>query len=129
MMSRRDLLLGVPVAARLRPAGAPAARELSREDLAPIAGALRDLRHLTPSADIDQLKERQRTHFKINQRFPSYIDVGLLVWERLVTWHQENRLPLTMRRSPEGRMEMDFMFTTVILKWEMADLMISVPYD
>jgi len=123
MFSRRDLLMGLPIAA------APAGRELSPPDLNGIMSAVRALQHLTPSSDIDQINDKRRTHFKVNQRFPSYIDVGLLVWERLVTWHQENHLPLTMRRSPEGRMEMDFMFTTVILKWEMADSMISVPYD
>jgi hypothetical protein len=129
MLSRRDLLMSVPAAAHLRPSAAPAARELSSNDLGPISSALRDLHHLTASGEVDLIKERQRTHFKINQKFPAYIDIGLMVWERLSTWHLENHLPLTARRTPEGRMEMEFMFTTLVLKWELADTMISVPYD
>jgi hypothetical protein len=129
MLSRRDLLMGVPVAAHLRPAAAPAARELSSGDLGPISSALRDLHHLTASADVDQIREKLRTHFKINQKFPAYLDIGLMVWERLYTWHLENHIPLTARRTPEGRMEMDLMFTTLVLKWEMPDTMIGVPYD
>lgn len=123
MLSRRDLLMGIPIAA------APAARELSASDLNGITSAVRALQHLTPSGDIDQINERRRTHFKSNQKFPAYIDVGLTVWERLNVWFLENRLPLTIRRTPEGRMEMDYMFTTVILKWEMADGLIGIPYD
>jgi hypothetical protein len=121
--------MSVPAAAHLRPAVAPAARDLSGGDLSPISSALRDLHHLTASGEIDQIKERQRTHFKINQRFPAYIDIGLMVWERVYTWHLENHLPLTARRTLEGRMEMEFMFTTLVLKWEMTDTMIGVPYD
>jgi hypothetical protein len=115
--------MGLPIAA------APAARELSPSDLNGLASAVRALQHLTPSADIDQVNEKRRTHFRINQKFPAYIDVGLAVWERLNTWHLENHLPLTIKRTPEGRLEMDYMLTTIILKWEMADSLVGIPYD
>ena len=122
MLSRRDLLMGIPVAA------APA-RELSPPDLNGIVNAVRALQHLTPSGDIDEINDKRRTHFKGHQKFPAYIDVGLAVWERLNVWHLENRLPLTIRRTSEGRMEMEYMFTTLILKWEIADGLIGLPYD
>ena|SRR5436190_9352366 len=121
MFTRRDLLLGVPAAA--------AARDLSADDLRPIAGALNALRHLTPSADIDTIKERQHTHFRINQKFPNYLDLGFSVWERVYTWHLENHLPLNVKRAPDGHLEMEFMFTALVLKWDMADPMIGMPYD
>jgi hypothetical protein len=132
MLSRRDLLMGVPAAASLRvpaPAPPPAARELSSADLTPISGAIESLRHLTDSPEVSQIRDRQRTHFKINQKFPAYIDIGLTVWERLLTWHMENHLPLTAKRSADGHMEMDLMFTTLILKWEQAETLIGVAYD
>ena len=116
--------MGIPVAT-----AAPAAREISPPDLSVITNALRDLQHLTPSSEVAQIREKQHTHFKINQKFPNYIDIGLVVWERLSMWHLENRLPLKAVRTPEGRMEMEFMFTTLVLKADMADSLISVPYD
>ena len=121
MFSRRELLLGVPAAA--------AARELSADDLRPIAGALTALRHLTPSADVDTIKDRQKTHFKVNQKFPNYLDLGFAVWDRMYTWHLENHLPLNVKRSADGHMEMEFMFTALVLKWDMAEGTIGVPYD
>lgn len=123
MLSRRELLMLGGAA------GAPAPREISAGDLNVISNAMRDLRHLTESADVTQVQDRQRTHFKINQRFPNYIDIGLMVWERLYTWHLENHLPLKASRTPEGRVEMEFMFTTLVLRWDMAESLIGVPYD
>ena len=138
MLSRRDLLMGVPVAARLGrpqqqrasspPPGNPGNGPTSG-DLMEIRNAIRDLHHLTPSADVDLINEKRRTHFKVNQKFPNYIDIGLTIWERLYAWHLDNHLPLSTRRTPDGRMEMDFMYTTLILKWEMGDAIIGVPYD
>ena len=134
MLSRRDLLMGVPVAAQFRLLGpantAPdAPRELSPSDLNGISGALHDLHYLTASSEVTSIRDKQRMHFKVNQKFPAYIDIGLTVWEHLNTWHMENHLPLTTRRTVDGRMEMDFMFTTLVLKWEMGDAIIGVPYD
>ena len=102
---------------------------MSGEDLHQIRDAVKAMQHLTPSGEIDQIKDKQRTHFKINQKFPAYIDIGVTIWERLHTWHLENHLPLTVRRTLEGRMEMDYMFTTLVLKWESGDAIIGPPYD
>jgi hypothetical protein len=129
MLSRRDLLMGVPAAASLRPAAAPAANEINPRDLSDIRDALRDLRHLTPLSEVTQIQEKQHVFFKANQKFPNYIEIGLTVWERLTMWHLENRLPLRAVRTPEGRMEMDFLFTTLVLKPDIADVMIGIPYD
>ena len=137
MLSRRDLLMSGAFASRLRPAeageqqrGSQAASDAAIEqNLADIRDALRDLRHLTPSLDVTQIQDKQRLHFKVNQKFPNYIEIGLLVWERLSMWHLENHLPLKTARMPDGHMEMEFMFTILILKNELADQMIGNPYD
>jgi hypothetical protein len=65
----------------------------------------------------------------VNQKYPNYIDIGLSVWERLYMWHLENHLPLKAARAPDGHMEMEFMFTTLILKYDLAEAMIGNPYD
>jgi hypothetical protein len=101
----------------------------SQQDLRDLSLAVRDLRRLTPSADVTQIQERQRLHFKLTQKFPNCIDVGLTVWERLTMWHLENHLPLKAARTPEGRMEMEFMFTTLVLKFDSPDTLIGNPYD
>ena len=138
MLSRRDLLMSGALVSRLRPADALQQQRGVQntgnveDDLHEIRDAIRglgDVRKLTQLADVTTIQERQRVHFKVNQKYPNYIDIGLLVWERLYMWHLENRLPLKAVRTPEGRMEMEFMFTTLILRPDLADAMISNPYD
>jgi hypothetical protein len=136
MLSRRDLLMSGALASSLRPADLEAAQRGSQSgndaiqaDLNEIRDALRGLKRLTPSAEATQIQEKQRLHFKLNQKFPDYIEIGLQVWERLYTWHLENQLPLKAMRTPEGRMEMEFMFTTLILRADVPDSQVGVPYD
>jgi hypothetical protein len=126
MLSRRDLLMSVPVASRLRPGDAPAESSI---DVSGIVSALQSLRHLTPSPEIKQIQALQRLHFKLTQKFPNYIDVGYTVWENLTMWHYENRIPLKMTRTVDGRMEMEFNFTTLVLKSDLQDTLMSTPYD
>jgi hypothetical protein len=140
MLSRRELLMSGALASRVRPAEAGQQPQQQRRtqdpndaaidgDLKDIRDAVREVSRLTPSADITLIQERQRFHFKANQRFPSYIEVGLQVWQRLFMWHLENHLPLKAGQTPDGRMGLEFMFTTLILKPELPDTMVGNPYD
>jgi hypothetical protein len=65
----------------------------------------------------------------LNQKFPNFIDIGITVWERLYMWHLENKIPLKAGRTPEGRMEMELMFTTLVLRADVAEFLIGTPYD
>ena len=58
---------------------------MNGQDLQEIRDAVKGLQHLTASDDVTLIRQKQATHFKINQKFPAYIDIGLSVWERLNT--------------------------------------------
>ena len=125
------------LASRLRPADAEAQQRNAvqgsdtavEQDLHEIRDAIRDLRGLTGSSYLAQIQERQHLHFKLNQKFPNYIDIGLQVWERLTLWHFENQIPLKATRTPDGRMEMELLFTTLVLKADVPDSFVGNPYD
>jgi len=129
MLSRRDLIMSGAFASRLRPAPAPASNDLTKDDLNEIRDALLSVGHLTASSDIAQIRDLQRTHFKLNQKLPDYIDIGIQVWERLYAWHLENHVSLQADRGSTGRMEMQVMFTTLVLRHDVADSYIGQPYD
>ena len=131
MLSRRELLVSGAFASRLSPAEDAPQRSAQGGDIdvAGLTSALRDLRHLTPLPEMATIQDRQRLHFKVAQHFPNYIDIGLTVWEHLTQWHLENRLPLKAVRTPDGRMEMEFLFTTLVLKPDVAETWIGNPYD
>src|SRR6266550_713382 len=137
MLSRRDLLMTGALVSRMSPAAAGELQRTSQsasdgptqQDVRDIRDALLNIRRLTPSADIKEIQDRQRVHFKATQKFPTYIDIGLSVWERLTTWHLENHIPLKAERTPQGRLELEFMFTTLVLRSDIPDGLIGTPYD
>ena len=134
MLSRRDLILSGAFASRLSPeppqrgSGQNLDTSSIESGLNEVRDALRNLRRLTPSSEVAEIRDKQRTYFKSNQKFADFVDVGLRVWERLYDWHLDNQLPLQIARTPDGRMQMQVMLTTVVLKWELTDTQIGLPY-
>jgi len=134
MFSRRDLITG-SVFGSLSPAlgaqrgSVPVNTDDVESRLSEIRDALKGLGHLSLSSEISQVRDRQRTHFRINQKLPDHIDIGLQIWERLYDWHLENHLPLLVTRRTDGRMEMQVMMTALVLRSDVGDYFIGTPYD
>ncbi|MEO5740272.1 MAG: hypothetical protein ABIS29_06730, partial [Vicinamibacterales bacterium] len=76
-----------------------------------------------------QLRDRQRQFFRLNQRFPECIDVGIRVWESMQDWHIRNLRPLNINRGGDGRWQMDFILTVLVLRHELPENEIGQPYD
>ena len=51
------------------------------------------------------------------------------MWERLTMWYLENHIPLKAERAPDGRFQLEFMFTTLVLRPDIPDSLIGTPYD
>jgi len=132
MLTRRDLLFSSAFASRLRADGDAAqtsqVTDAMERELRQLTDAVQALHRATSSADLAQIRDKQRVYFKTNERFPEFIDVGLRVWERLYDWHIDNQLPLKVVRASDGRLEMEVMSTLVLLKWEMGENEIGQPY-
>jgi hypothetical protein len=132
MLSRRDLIVSGAAFGQLRPE-APQAQGITTDRevaaLKDIADALKELRHRSSSPVITQLRDRQRTFLRLNQRYPEFIDVGVTVWERLQDWHVDNGQELKISRSPEGRYLMEFMLTRLVLRPEIPDQEVGMAYD
>src|SRR5262245_31664793 len=136
MVSRRDLILTGALGSTIGRSEAFAQQGVSTERdrgiedvLRQIRTALRELYTIPPLKEIADIRDRQRTHLKINQKLPEYIDVGVAVWERLYDWHLQNRVPLKIGRGPDGHAEMEIMLTTLVLRADVPDSQIGVPYD
>jgi hypothetical protein len=133
MMSRRDLIASGGVFSQLRLAEAAPAQRGDRASeeglLREIRDAVNGLRRPVDWSDIAKIRELQRAFAKVNHKFPDFIEIGIQVWERLHTWHIENRLEMKLSRSPEGRLQMEFMMTQLVLRTDVPDNYISVPYE
>ena len=133
MLSRRELFAG---GAGMHMAGGAAAAQSipeaeSAKALRAIGAVLDSIREqstvTTPT--VAQLRDRQRQFFRLNHRFPECIDVGIRAWEHMQDWHITHLRPLTINRGGDGRWQMDFIMSVLVLKHELPENEIGQPYD
>jgi hypothetical protein len=133
MLTRRELLASAGVAPALRPAAAAAAHD--EAEVQRISTELRELRGEWTTVGgpawgaVAGIRERQRLFFKQHLRFPQRIDIGLRVWERMQDWHITHGRELRVGRSSEGLLEMEFLFSTLVLRPELGENDIGTAYD
>jgi hypothetical protein len=134
MVTRRDLIATGALFSPLRPAEAAAAQRggSGGDDSAAlyaIRDELRALRRPVETPEIVRIREAQRGFLRANQKFPDVIEIGIQIWERLHSWHVENRQEMRLSRSPEGRLQTEFMLTALVLRTDLADTWIGTPFD
>ena len=133
MLSRRELIAGGG-AVHLAGEGAAAAQRAS-DDNGPELRSIREVldairgQYTVTTPVVNQLRDRQRQFFRLNQRFPECIDVGIRVWEQMQDWHVRHLRPLNINRGGDGRWQMDFIMSVIVLKHELPENEIGQPYD
>jgi hypothetical protein len=130
MLSRRELIAGGAAMTQGPEATAAQQREQDYSDeLVRIGDQLLALRNKVTTREVNEIRERQRSFLRLNQRFPQCVDVGIRVWERMQDWHIDNGRALTIQRAADGYWQMDFIMTVLILKLELKDDEIGLAYD
>ena len=136
MLSRRELIAGGAVAHMA--GGNAAAAQRSGDDRDPridrLISEVQDIRGVLTAnpvltSTVTTLRDRQRMFWRINQRFPECIDVGIRPWEAMQDWHIRNLRPLNINRAGDGRWQMDFIMSVLVLKHELPENEIGQPYD
>ena len=133
MLSRRELIAGGAAMHMAR--GEAGAAQRSDDDNGPELRSIRDVldsirgQYTVNTPVVTQLRERQRLFFRLNQRFPECIDVGIRAWESMQDWHIRHLRPLNINRGGDGRWQMDFIMTVLVLKHELPENEIGQPYD
>ena len=135
MLSRRELIAGGAAITQSRGAEAVAAQRDSGSndgmatELRSIRDVLAALQIKAATPTVNQIRDRQRNFLRLNQRFPECVDVGIRVWERMQDWHIENGRVLTIQRAGDGRWQMDFILSVLVLKHELPENEVGQPYD
>jgi hypothetical protein len=135
MLSRRELIAGGAVA-HMAGGGAAAAQQGGSDPesvraLRGISEILESIRsqHTIATPVFSQLRDRQRQFYRLNQRFPECIDVGIRAWESMQEWHIRHLRPLNINRAGDGRWQMDFIMSVIVLKHELPENEVGQPYD
>ena len=137
MLSRRELIAGGAGMHMARGDAAAAQRRTgdaerdSADALERIQRSLEEIRsqHTILTPVFVQLRDRQRQFYRLNQRFPECIDVGIRAWESMQEWHIRHLRPLNINRGGDGRWQMDFIMSVIVLKHELPDNEIGQAYD
>jgi hypothetical protein len=142
MLSRRELITtGVAGSLAASSSSGPSVTEAQDADRAgqreiaravnEVEQVLRDV-HLTSSLShgfAEGLRKEMMQFFRGNHKFPEFIDIGIGVFMDIYDWHVKNRQQLVVTRGIDGRYNMQFMFTTLVLRGEQDPKYIGVPYD
>lgn len=78
---------------------------------------------------IDALRKNFDNFIRGNGKFPDFCDVGLACFYQVYDWHVRNRQQIVATRQADNRYTIQFMFTTLILRFENEPNFVGVPYD
>ena len=78
---------------------------------------------------IGLLRRAFELFIKSNGHFPEFCDIGTGVFYDVYDWHVRNRQQIIVVRQPDNRYTIQFMFTTLVLRFENEPNFIGIPYD
>ena len=144
MVARRDLLGGGILGGLLGGLGRDAAeageqaaqrqpQQQQIEDFSQVVNAIDKLRQEIASerafTEIAAVRDAQKTFLRANQRLPNFVEVGTGHWFNAYDWHVRWQQPLNLGRDPLGRYTILFMGTTLIMRTDMPENFMSLPFD
>lgn len=136
MLSRREVLAGgvvgglagVPDESEEQQADREGQRQIERA-IAGVESALRASFPLITSGPVAALRKAFEAFLKSNGKFPDFCDVGTNIFYEIYDWHIRNRQQIVVVRQPDNRYTIQFMFTTLILRFENEPNYIGFPFD
>ena len=136
MLSRREVLAGGVVGGL---AGAPDGSEeqqADREGQRQIERAINSVDSAVRAAfppingnPVSTLRKAFEAFVKSHGKFPDFCDIGLGVFYDIYDWHVRNRQQIIVIRQQDNRYTIQFMFTTLMVRFENEPNYIGVPYD
>lgn len=138
MLSRREILAGGFAGGLVADSGASEEQAGEREALRQIEQAIESVESTLSRAGntlplsqgfIAALRKNFDNFIRSNGKFPDFCDVGLSCFYQVYDWHVRNRQQIIVTRQVDNRYTIQFMFTTLILRFENEAGFIGIPYD
>jgi hypothetical protein len=77
----------------------------------------------------EKLRQSMSTFLRAQQKYPDFIDVGQGVFLAVYDWHVRNHFQMNVGRSADGRYGIVYLFTRLILRPDVDEMYIGLPYD
>lgn len=81
------------------------------------------------SGGVALVKNELMRYLKTSGKFPEYCDVGVSIFFDVYDWHIRHQQQIQITRLADQRLQIQFMFTQLILRWENAENYVSQAYD
>jgi hypothetical protein len=82
-----------------------------------------------PWAGVNAIRRQQHEWLKASQKYPDFMEIGIGIWDSVHDWHVQHQQPIGVTRLADGRYAMAFMFTTLLLRPDMAAEFVGYPFD
>ena len=102
-------------------------------ELRPVVDALDrmalELRQQRTFSDLVLVRDAQKAFLKANGKLPDFIEVGATIWFAIHDWHVKWQQPINLGRDASNRYTILLLGTLVILRPDMPDIFMGLPYD
>jgi len=78
---------------------------------------------------VARVRQQQHTWMRSTQKYPDFIEIGLVVCDNIYFWHVVHQQPFNMTRGSDGRYTMVFMYTTLLLRPDQALDFVGFAFD
>lgn len=78
---------------------------------------------------VEAVRRQQRDWLRSAHKYPDFIEIGISVWENVYDWHVRHQQPISVARLADGRYAMTFMFTTLLLRTDLALDFVGYPFE
>ena len=78
---------------------------------------------------VPRLRDAFTKYLKANNKFPEYCEIGMDVFYDVYDWHVKHTQPLRVSRVLEDRLSIGFMFTTLVLRYDLDPSHIGIPFN
>jgi hypothetical protein len=78
---------------------------------------------------VGTVKDKIEKYAKTSGKFPEYCEVGLSVYHDVYDWHVKHAQPIRITRVLQDQMSIGFMFTTLVLRYDLDASHIGLPFD
>jgi len=105
-----------------------ALREINQE-LQRLGGVLDNTSKVTAGGFLGEIRLRYTLHLRASGKFPDFMEIGTDPFYEVYDWHIRHQQPIQVTRISEQRFAIQWMFTQLIVRFEVESKFLGVPFD
>ena len=105
-----------------------ALKEINQE-LQRLGGVLDNTSKVTAGGFLGEIRGRFTLHLRASGKFPDFMEIGTDPFYEVYDWHIRHQQQIQITRISEQRFAIQWMFTQLIVRFEVESKFLGVPFD